>query len=451
MNDNLEYTEYNDEKNRIPWKRIFLTLLIFVAAFIIVILVLKACARPSLREDLIKAGKEYYEKYPNELPTEVAECYTINLEDLEKENLVKASNYSTCDERSTYVNVCYLESKTYHYSAVLDCENEKTNYGMWKDGNESDLTNKSDVRFRYLGEEKQTGVKYYYPNNLTDSSKTNEYYASIPNANYGGKEDEQTGYKWYTEKTVNSYWNNGSYSSTQPSGYPNKGESKTVTTFSETKPATATYRTIHDQEATTYYKERYMSYIGGVVCYNAKGEASPTLVKCNDDYPTYSHSIYTCDGTNPVPINTVCKDWSGWTKNVCTPSALNGRKCESKQGFTYTDTMWKWYTNKTVRSYYPSGSSDANGESTYYVNQPVSGAIKDENSKSTVYKFYKLEKETTNTNYEEWLEVTNGYVALDELLSTFKTLNYEVNNLKDINKIEDIRYQYKLQYRNLEE
>ena len=216
MDENYSYTEYNEEKNRIPWLRILVSFLILVVGVIIVLLLLRACGKPVLRDDLIEAAKDYYEKYPELLPSEVGECFIVTLDQLEKEGLIKVSNYETCDKTNTYVTVCYLESKTYHYSANLDCENEDNNYGMWQDGDESDITDDSDIRFKFLGEEKQTGTKYYYPNDLTDASKVIEYYASIPKTGYSGKEDEQIGYKWYTEKTVNNYWNNGGYSSTQP-------------------------------------------------------------------------------------------------------------------------------------------------------------------------------------------------------------------------------------------
>ena len=453
MDENYSYTEYNDEKNRIPWLRVLISFLILVVGVIIALLLLRACGKPVLRDDLIEAAKDYYEKYPELLPSEVGECFIVTLDQLEKEGLIKVSNYETCDKQNTYVTVCYLESKTYHYSANLDCEVEDTNYGMWQDGDESDITDDSDVRFKFLGEEKQTGTKYYYPNDLTDASKVIEYYASIPKTGYSGKEDEQIGYKWYTEKTVNNYWNNGGYSSTQPEGYPNKGSSKTVTKYSIDKPSSASYRKI---ENVTMYRYEEVARPYKYKCVDPNGKlpgamVGSTICSLRDDgYTKPADIYYTCDGTNSVDRGTVCKKMTDWSTAKCSSSTVNGINCESETGYKYTDTMWKWYKTSNARSYYPSGTSDASKEITYYITSPVSGAKKDESTKATVYKFYKLEEGTGSSNYEEWLPVTDGYVTLDEMLETFRTLGYDVYSLSEVNRIEQIRYQYQMQYRNLE-
>ena len=453
MDENYSYTEYNEEKNRIPWLRILVSFLILVVGVIIVLLLLRACGKPVLRDDLIEAAKDYYEKYPELLPSEVGECFIVTLDQLEKEGLIKVSNYETCDKTNTYVTVCYLESKTYHYSANLDCENEDNNYGMWQDGDESDITDDSDIRFKFLGEEKQTGTKYYYPNDLTDASKIIEYYASIPKTGYSGKEDEQIGYKWYTEKTVNNYWNNGGYSSTQPEGYPTKGSSTTVTKYSVTKPSDASYRKI---ENATLYRYETVAKPYKYKCVDPNGKLPGAMVGTtvcalrDDGYTKPADIYYTCDGNSSVDRGTICKKMTDWSNKKCESSTLNGINCESSAGYKYTDTMWKWYKTSNVKSYYPSGSSDASKEITYYITAPVSGAKKDESTEATVYKYYKLEKGTDGSNYEEWLPVTDGYVTLSEMLETFRSLGYDVYSLSEVNKIEQIRYQYQMQYRNLE-
>ena len=143
MNENYNYDEYKEEKNRIPWGRIIVSFLILVAVIIIALLLLKSCNKGELRNDLIEAAKDYYEKYPDLLPSEIGECFIVTLGELESEGLIKVSDYETCDKTKTYVNVCYLESKTYHYSAVLECGSEETNYGMWQDGTEADINESS--------------------------------------------------------------------------------------------------------------------------------------------------------------------------------------------------------------------------------------------------------------------------------------------------------------------
>ncbi len=447
--ENYNYTEYKEEKNQIPWGRIIISFFILVAIIIIVLLLLKGCGKTSLRDDLIEAAKDYYEKYPDMLPSEVGECFVVTLADLEKEGLIKVSDYETCDKEKTYVNVCYLESRTYHYSAILDCEVEDTNYGMWQDGTENDIDDTSDIRFKFLGEELQTGTKYYYPKDLTDVTKVIEYYASVPKNGYNGKEDEQIGYKWYTEKKVNKYWNNGGYSSTQPEGYPTKGSSTTVTKYSDTKPSSASYRKI---EETKLY--RYQVLGTEAHWCHAKGDENKvtlTYGECGGEYPIEFLTVYMCmndpDDKGSVKQK-VCEDFTDWSNKKCTNSdTIN---CESKTGYKYTDTMWKWYTTTSEKKYYPSGSANVNDEITYYIKSPINGAKKDETTKSTVYKYYKLEEGTDSGNYEEWLPITDGYVTLSEMLEKFRELKYEVYSLSDINKIDKIRYQYQMQYRNLE-
>ena len=114
--------------------------------------------------------------------------------------------------------------------------------------------------------------------------------------------------------------------------------------------------------------------------------------------------------------------------------------------------MWKWYRKDNVRSYYPSGASSASGEKTYYISSPTSGAIRDDATAATVHKYYKLEEGTVGEgSIEEWLPVTDGYVTLEEMLAAFRELGYEVYSLADVNRLDQIRYQYQMQYRNLEE
>ena len=87
MNENYQYTEYNEEKNRVPWLRILVSFLILVAAIIIVLLLLKKCKKTSLRDDLIEAAKEYYEKFDNMLK-DIDEEYRTTLINFAKYKLV---------------------------------------------------------------------------------------------------------------------------------------------------------------------------------------------------------------------------------------------------------------------------------------------------------------------------------------------------------------------------
>lgn len=116
------------KKKKFPWKRLLISLLILIAIVIIILLLIKGCGGSKLDKTLLQAGKDYYTKYPDKLPTEAGECYNVDLNTLTSENLIKNTNsFKTCDNSETYVKVCLLESKAYHYVAVLSCDNEKVN------------------------------------------------------------------------------------------------------------------------------------------------------------------------------------------------------------------------------------------------------------------------------------------------------------------------------------
>lgn len=460
MDNRKVYTEYNDEKNRIPWLRMIITAFVMALIIFVILLLLKNCKKTSLRGDLVDAAESYYEKYPTSLPKEVGECYVLTLSTLEKEGLVDTNKYSTCDKTKTYVNVCYLENLKYNYSATLSCKVETTNYEMWKDGNVSDLVEGSDVRFMFTGEQytlapedTENATKYYYPTNTTNVDEVSNYYASAPAEGYNNNEGETTGYKWYTQSTVKSYWNNGTYSATAPNGYIYKDSEKITTSYSDTKPESASYRTINE---VTLYRYRKIASPYRYICVPANATntdiaiTSPYHCGLNDQGFTKVWEVhYSCDGglTTTNKFDTICSDYTEWSKESCTTNYSKGIECESKQGYEYTDTMYKWYKNINVRSYYPSKSYSASGENTYFVTSPVSGAIRDDSTSSQVYKFYKTDSEMV----EKWVEVTDGYVTLDELISTFNNLGYQVNSLSDIKALENIRYNFKMQYRNIEE
>ena len=83
MRRNENYVDYDNEKKPIPWNRLFLSLLGIVLVILLVLLFMKFCGKKSLQPDLLKAGKEYYEKNPSNLPNEVGSCNTVSLKQLE--------------------------------------------------------------------------------------------------------------------------------------------------------------------------------------------------------------------------------------------------------------------------------------------------------------------------------------------------------------------------------
>ncbi len=458
-------SEYSDERQMIPWGRMIVIAISLLVIFIVILLLLKSCSgnkNPNLENELLNAGKDYYTEKSSLLPNSTGECRTVILSELLKNKLLDSNDFKICNGEKTYVKVCKLESGKYQYVPILNCENQISSFNTWTDGTENDITkDSSDVRFTFLGEEFKSateGTKAYYPNNESNPDKVNNYYVTSPAKEYTEKDSKtDSAYKWYTEETTKSYWNNGEYSSTQPKGYTSKGNSKTVTKTTTTKPAKASYRTITEN---TLYRSQKVAYPFKYECsdptlsrYNATTKKfentliSPTRCeKRNSD--TYKDTInvyYTCDGTNQVKKGTECSKFTDWTTTKCESNSETGINCEKKTGYTYTDKVWQWYKIATVKSYYPSKATTASKENTYYVSSPVKGAIKDTSTKATAYKFYKT---TASSTENEWVTVTDGYVSESELIQKFSELGYNVNSLKDITDNEKIRYQIKLEYRN---
>ena len=160
----------------------------------------------------------------------------------------------------------------------------------------------------------------------------------------------------------------------------------------------------------------------------------------------------TCDGKTVVQDGTVCENWSNWTTTVCKESKknsadyrFNGIRCQSK-----TVTAYQWYKNtKSYRSYYPSNKTSASDENTYYLSAPASGYIKDESTKATVYRFYKLEKDDKMpSTSSEWVKVNKEALKKNEMLKSLEELEYDVKSLKDIEDNEELKVEVIFKYCN---
>ena len=168
-------------------------------------------------------------------------------------------------------------------------------------------------------------------------------------------------------------------------------------------------------------------------------------------------------------------------------------------------TFYNWYkiVDNGDRTYYPSGASSAAGEKVYYTSAPVNGAIKDQSTKTTAYKWY-TKQTTTTSNYTaiapsgyvsatktndskwtdwskwsksnpktsdgrnrqiesrvkiklqeikstsstDWANLSTDYMSRDQLIRVFANKGYKVSSLKDINNAGEIRYQMKMLVRN---
>ena len=457
MEDNSYYGSYEENERKNPLFKILLILIAIIIIIVLVFLISRMRGGNVVQKNLLIAGKNYYDENSTALPEAAGECSTITLSYLLNEDLIKnTENYNSCDDSATYVKVCKLESGDYHYTPVIQCgSKDDTVFGDYKEGSEEDLVaDSSDVRFTFKGEVYSTQSKQYYPSNKTTEKEVTELYTSAPATEYSYKgEAVNNAAKWYAESSGTSYWNNGGYSSTAPSGYPSQGKEGTaVTRISLTAPATASYRTIKQQ---LVYRTRSVStpVAFSYLCYsrtlNYDMLSSTPCGLRPDSYTEYKQIYYTCDGTTKVEKTSSCAatDWSAWTTTSCT--TVGSTECESKTGYVYTDRTWQWYVTGTYRSYYPSGSASAAGEKTYYTNSPKTGYVKDSSTVTTAYKYYKLVNADTNSNSDgEWVKINDEFVDIDELLSSFKEKGFEVDSLSDIKSNDKIRYSLKLEYAN---
>ena len=461
-NINQNNNTYNEVEEKKPSRKIWLYILMVVILIIIILLLIKCCglSKKDMDGDLIKAGKEHYNR-SDILPNSPGECSVVTLGKLLDENLIsKPKNYEKCDKKDTYVQVCRLESGNYHYTPILSCGDYDVSYNPWTIGKEENLTkDKSDLKFLFLGEEKVVGTKYYYPNDETNPDNVSEYYITTPHEDYDIRDTEGVNaYKWYTEKTSVVYWNNEAYSTTMPEGFPNKGTSKmSEVKYSLTLPASQDGRDIKNA---TLYRSKQESYAYRYRCSDPMIPEYDIFsnVRCEDrvatNYKVTSVIFYTCDGTNEVSKNTECSSFTTWSPNSCVSDITTGKLCDSSPGYSYTDQTWKWYKDEKVKAYYPSNAKSAAEEKTYYNNSPVKGAIRDDSTSTTAYKYYKLVDTTTGsslmeeTEVETWIPVTSGYVSLDEMLSKFRQAGHQVTSLFDIETNDLLRYNIQLQYRD---
>src|SRR5574344_1066929 len=458
-------TYYDPEKRRTPWLRLTFMILGFIVIIFIIILFMKMFSKgPDLYSSLLASSKEYCSN--NNYPESIGECETITLEDLENTNLIDAANYSKCDTSDTLVKVCKIDNDSYQYTPILSCSNKTTSFGEWKSGTIDDLkAGNSEVSFKFVGEVLEKGVRTYYPDNLTDVSKVSQYYVTSPSTDYIYKSDGAIAYKWYTEGEGKEYYKDGAYLSVQPDGYTLKDNEKTSTYVSISKPNTVSYRTITDG---TIYATEYMSYAYKYLCVDSRYKETITSnticeLRNTGSYGTTSKIYYTCDGTNDVSIDTVCKSRGNWTSTNCTNSKQTykgttsdeysytrqlstGDPCISASGYLVTDKLWQWYKIVNQNTYYPSKSTDVNKENTYYVSTPVAGASKDESTEVTAYKYYKLVQ--TDSNVESWISISDESLTEEELINKFKDLGYDISKLSDIINNEKINYQIEISYRD---
>ena len=264
MSNNYEtygYENNNYQKRSSLLKRLLIILLVIVS-IILVLFLIKRCSNPTTRikpqvvkfdyeTHLVEAGKKYFENNYDKYPKEIGKCEEIELQGLIDRNLLNASDYSKCNTSRTYVKVCMLENKSYHYSPWLVCSDESSNetYEVEKVGSLVDVkADKTMVNFKFIpqvlvsgqtiygneeeiwkDEIKYTSYKtlasteyYRYKDELfiwkitdkkyytrsgekTNANDVKEYYLTSPDSNYKVKDEGVTGYKWFTTSSKKTY------------------------------------------------------------------------------------------------------------------------------------------------------------------------------------------------------------------------------------------------------
>ena len=404
-NDNI-YGEYRENSAKVKWLRPAI-LIGGVSLIVLIIVLLTSCGKINIEQDLIQSTEKYL--INNTGPSATGECITITVNDLiNTKSTSKKRGYNKCSKAETYVKVCKMPSGKNHYTPVIKCGSvEDTMFGEFVDGTEMDLVpNKSDVEVMFKPEMFDTTGGLFYPNDLKEAKDVKEYYLKSPADKYIYQYRSSTdAYKWYKEETGDTYWNNGEFTSSQPIGFDKKGiEGTPIVKIVEVQPVKADYRTI---ESVKIYRTStiIVAHPYRYTCYDDKLSGTITTpVKCEERNAT-THKLtksiaYSCNGTTVVPKDTVCSNGvpTAWSQTRCTSTATT--KCEEKNGYKYTDRIWKWYNTGKYKKYYPSNNTDVEKEITYYTEAPSAVYVKDESTKAKAYKYIKQEEvtETVPTN-----------------------------------------------------
>lgn len=486
MPDESYYKERGEDKS---WPKIVLIVLGILVVALIIFLLIKGCSgnkiSGDMENDLLNAGKEYYQTNESLLPQASGECKTVTLGTLVEEELLSSDKYSNCNKDKTYVKVCKLESGSYHYLPVLQCGSTLAddNFTNWSEGTESDLVkDKSDVRFTFKGEALEVSKE-----NLTTEEEgwTDEIkglnYKTISSTTYYRYRDLV--YKWKTT-TKKPYSESDAYIVKPSDEYTSDSiqtgwkwyKVGTEAVDSQNKVMAQPFQNLCYQESTNKLIKQN--------AWNAEGK----LQTCEDEGYSSKFTIngkqyvngrtYTCDDPRSGSATAL---QPGGPTTVCSASCQTGVLSADKTTCTYT--IKNYYQGYYVSA--PENSSKKD-ESTaaqvsnkwykvvttitdkYYATAPESGATKVgdgiwgswSNYQTTQPKAYsgtrqiesrikvKYQKITEVDGANTWKAITNGYVSESELINAFKAANYQVNTLKEIEDASDLRYQVKLEYRN---
>lgn len=461
---------YDPEQTHKPWLKIILLIIaIVIIILLVIVLSLKSSNKTNvnLYEDMYNSTKKYLEANKDSYPVAIGSCQKVSLNTLSDQEMVSnLKNYKKCDYENTYVDVCKISSNEYQYTPILACDDVATTFDDWKYGNLDELKqNNSEIKFSYIAEELKNGYKLYYPNDKENVVDVSEYYVKAPALEYSYIDTANIAYKWYSESNGKEYYQDGKYTSTQPEGYVEHEPFEKKSIGYTEKPDEKENRVI---EPATLYATEYVAYPYKYECYDTKitGKVfSDTVCELrNEDTFTKTKKIfYTCDGKTEVASETICKERTDWEFETCkdksqtksghtkdgydyTRQVSTGKTCITVEGYKVTEEVAKWYKTGNIKKYYPSNKNNAADENTYYVNVPVGGAIKDEETKTIAYRYYKFVSDDKKDKV--WVSIADSLLTEQEMIDKFKDIGYDVKSLEEIEKNENIRYQIVVSYRD---
>lgn len=518
-----------------------------------------------LEDKLVKAAKDYYSDLEQELPTSKGTCTKVTLGSLKDLTyLFSDFDVCDNDQTYVKVCRLESGKLQYTPIMECNGTDNDTNFDDWKEGTEADLTiDKSDVKFEYkvsyldsknatYGKTEEywidevpyenyktvSSTTYYrykdklytwtlrnrlfYPGDVTTAKEEKTFYLKSPANNYSNSTGKATVYRWYT-LTDKVYCEGKSVTSPGPN-CPYRDQSTNVC---QTRYSTSSWVELGKPSTTETSTEPLKYYVCGLK-QNDESDVIYTMTGCSGNVNGYIYQIrvaYICAGKvlptknaevtasttcDPVPSCAAYKSQNSnvglrYTKDSCgyytSWSSYTTTKCDEKANpdtcKSLTACSSKWYN--ATKTYI--GNSSPTGQLPYYETAPSSDAIKDEATKATGYKWYKLVNGVTTTEYfatspqqdaiktnvfkwgewtnysstspkvikgdreiqkkvkvkiqqiltsdeSSWKNVSDNYLTEEELIKKLQDLGYLVNTVDDINSNGDLRVSTKLYLRD---
>lgn len=467
--------EEKDKEKKLNLSKKQVILIITISVLLLIIIVF-FCIKLFIKKEtfqiepnFLEIGKKYYNDNSTDLPIEIGECSNITLEILLSEGLIEEpENYGECNKYDTKLKVCKIDDNRYQYVPLLVCDsvNSEDQYSEWKVGTTKDLiVDSSDVDFLFLGYERVETEPQQELTNWEDEITIDDYEIISTKKYYRYRDKE-----WQWQEINNKYFTENDIGDSIFAYYAVKPNEEYVNSDSET----------------TAYKWYTMKNIGAnsYRMYLCKSDVDNSVIWSNeacenriDDYDTLEKEIFTCG------VQDESKNYLEVSENIvcdCTSKEL-GSNCEKK------------------KSYYPSGSDNANKENVYYAVAPINNAIKDVSTKLNVSRYYKEENIITEKYYskspssaaikvgngkwgdwtdystskpkeydtreieirqkityqlsnedtdDNWKKISEQYIPLEEFIEELKKLDYDVDSLEEINNHRNLKYEVQLKYRN---